>query len=170
MASLKLLLATMTILLGACRFDEPVKPAPAEVALTDATYTQVEEALAGYRGKVVIVDIWSIYCIPCKKKMPHLVELYESKKKDGLAVITLTPDDKEDRAKVQAFLQEKKATMKNLFLVKDPKPTKAQDEQFPTDFQPTVLVFNREGKRVKLFDGEMKEKELDDLVAKLLKN
>lgn len=166
MALLKLVLAAGTILLGACRFDEPAKP---DVALTDATYAQVEEALVGYRGKVVIVDIWSIYCIPCKKKFPHLVELYEAKKKDGLAVITLTPDDKEDRAKVLAFLEEKKATMKNLFLMKDPKPTKAQDEQFPTDFQPTVLVFNREGKRVKLFDGEMKEKELDELVGKLLK-
>src|SRR5438445_2375247 len=39
------------------------------------------------RGKVVVLDFWGVWCGPCRKAVPHLKELYEKHKDDGLVVI-----------------------------------------------------------------------------------
>ena len=43
--------------------------------------------LADLAGKVVVLDFWGVWCPPCREAMPHLKELYEKHKKDGLVVI-----------------------------------------------------------------------------------
>ena len=149
-------------------FGQDTAAAPKPVTLKDSTYSEVDQTVAGFKGKVVVVDVWSIYCIPCKKRFPHIVALHEKFEKSGLAVISLSSDDTEDRAKCLAFLKEKNATMTNLFLLKLPKPTKELDEKFPTDVQPALLFFDRNGKQVKKFDGDAKEKEIDETIEKLL--
>src|SRR5205823_187359 len=59
----------------------------AAVDLKVVKYEGLTEAIQQNRGKVVIVDFWSDTCVPCKRAMPHLVELYNKHKKDGLTAI-----------------------------------------------------------------------------------
>jgi len=47
------------------------------------------------RGKVVVLDFWASWCGPCRKEFPGLKALYEKHGKEGLEIIGVNLDDKE---------------------------------------------------------------------------
>jgi thiol-disulfide isomerase/thioredoxin len=51
------------------------------------------------QGKPVVLNIWTTWCGPCRKEIPHLVELAKEHNKDGLVVIGLTYEDYKDSVK-----------------------------------------------------------------------
>ncbi len=53
------------------------------------------KALKDYRGKVVLLDFWSIGCPPCRRAVPHLVSLYEKYKGKGFVALGISFDRKE---------------------------------------------------------------------------
>ena len=48
--------------------------------------------LSAYRGKVVLLDFWATWCPPCKKEIPHFIELYDTYGDQGLEVIGVSLD------------------------------------------------------------------------------
>jgi thiol-disulfide isomerase/thioredoxin len=60
------------------------------------------KTLADYRGKVVIVDFWATWCGPCKASIPHLIELQNQYKEQGLEVVGISLDTTGPKA-VSAF-------------------------------------------------------------------
>lgn len=60
--------------------------------------------LSEHRGQVVLLDFWATWCAPCRVSIPHLVEMQNKYRKDGLAIIGMNMDhDGEDLA---AFLRQ----------------------------------------------------------------
>ncbi len=45
--------------------------------------------LAELRGKVVLLDFWGLWCGPCRKAMPKLVELHKKHARRGLVIIAV---------------------------------------------------------------------------------
>ena len=48
---------------------------------------------AKWRGKVVLVDYWATWCVPCIEAMPHLKELYAKYHDRGLEVVNISVDN-----------------------------------------------------------------------------
>lgn len=44
-------------------------------------------------GKPIVLDIWATWCGPCRQEIPHLVEVAEKYRQNGLIVIGLTTED-----------------------------------------------------------------------------
>ncbi len=53
------------------------------------------KTLKDYRGKVVLLDFWSIGCPPCRRAIPHLVSLYEKYKSKGFVALGISFDRRE---------------------------------------------------------------------------
>ncbi len=47
---------------------------------------------ADTRGKVVLVNFWATWCIPCRAEMPLLQAMYDRHREHGLVVIGLSVD------------------------------------------------------------------------------
>ncbi len=54
--------------------------------------------LSDYRGQVVIIDVWRTWCGPCRKEIPHFVDLYNEYSDEGLTILG-TSDEAEEKVK-----------------------------------------------------------------------
>ncbi len=87
---------------------------PREITVEVAGRDEYDRLIASHRGKVVLVDFWSTGCIPCLEQFPHTVALSHKHAEDGLAVISVSLDDVEDRKRVLEQLRAQQATFDNL--------------------------------------------------------
>jgi peroxiredoxin len=78
----------------------PPKAAP-DFTLPNADGQQV--SLQQYRGKVVFLNFWATWCIPCREEMPALERLHQTYQAQDLAVISI--DLKETAEQVKAFFE-----------------------------------------------------------------
>ena len=60
-------------------------------------------SLEAHRGKVVFLNFWATWCIPCREEMPALERLYQVYQAQDFAVISI--DLKESADQVRAFFQ-----------------------------------------------------------------
>jgi len=60
--------------------------------------------LSSYRGKVVLLDFWATWCVPCREETPHFVELQQRYGGQGLQIIGVSMDDGTEP--VRAFYQQ----------------------------------------------------------------
>ena len=107
--------------------------------------------IARHHGKVVLVDFWATWCVPCRKKFPHTVELFKAHQSEGLAVVAVSMDDEDALPDIEEFLQEHHATF-DCFRCRDG----VSDETFeafeiPGGALPCLRLYDREGKVVKTF-------------------
>ena len=60
--------------------------------------------LSSYRGKIVLLDFWAPWCVPCREEIPRFVELQRKYGDRGLQIIGVSMDDSPEP--VQAFYQQ----------------------------------------------------------------
>lgn len=60
--------------------------------------------LSAYRGKVVLLDFWATWCVPCREETPHFVELQNNYGEHGLQIIGVSMDDSPEA--VRPFYQQ----------------------------------------------------------------
>jgi thiol-disulfide isomerase/thioredoxin len=53
-----------------------------------------ERTLADWRGKVVLLNLWATWCVPCRKEMPALDRLQQELGSDKFEVVAISVDRK----------------------------------------------------------------------------
>ena len=82
----------------------PGSPAP-EIAKQDFV-TKKPFSLSSLKGKVVLLDFWASWCMPCRKSNPHVKELYEKYHKKGFEVVYVADNDKNPEEALKAIKQD----------------------------------------------------------------
>lgn len=77
-----------------------------ELTLKDPFGT--EQRLSSLKGRIVILNFWATYCIPCRKEMPDLAAIQNEFAALGVQVIGASTDEATDREKVLQFVKETK--------------------------------------------------------------
>lgn len=128
----------------------PAKPGdvgiPANLQTTDGV--ALKKAIEAQHGKVVFVNLWATWCVPCVQEFPELVKLYNNYQQKGFVLIGASIDEPEDRAKVGSFMTEQKA----LFPIFVRQAGTVDQFLDPLDRKwegivPTTYIFDRKGKR-----------------------
>jgi len=55
--------------------------------------------LSDFRGKVVLIDFWASWCVPCREETPYFVQLQHKYGSRGLQIIGISMDDDADPAR-----------------------------------------------------------------------
>ena len=105
-----------------------------------------ELQLASLRGKVVVLNTWASWCVPCKEEAPFLEQVWRSNRDRGVVVLGL--DAKDFRADARRFADRYGVTFP---LVYDG-PGDVIDGYGVTGF-PETFVIDREGRVVRAFIG-----------------
>lgn len=157
-----------TTFLAALLLAAPVAAAD-DIKLEAVSIDGLLKAVAAHKGKVVVIDVWANFCVPCKEKFPHMVKLSNDFKDKGVVFISLTIDDAEDKAKALEFLQKNKATFQNFILEDKDRGEKPGDEKLYHSAPPIVHVFDRDGKLMKTYEGKKQAAALDGLLEEMTK-
>lgn len=116
---------------------------------------------AALNGKVVVVDFWATWCVPCVEEIPGFNKILRDYGPKGVAVVGVSMDE-EGAGKVRPFL--KKHPMEYQVAL----GPQSLFEQFKLENLPVTVIFDRNGKELKRFNGFYKEQEIADAVQAAL--
>lgn len=133
---------------------------PAKLNLKDIRGHNV--SLSDYEGKVLLINFWATWCIPCRMEIPDLVKKQAQYRNQDLRIIGIAYPP-ETLSAVRKFAAKYRI---NYGLVLGDKPTKTQFTDSET--LPITVVFNKEGKVQDVIEGIMYQDEFDEKVKPLL--
>ncbi len=134
------------------------------------SFLQAEQAdseqvfdINNYQGKVVYLDFWASWCIPCRKSFPWMNELRKKYSPEQLVIVAVNLDKKRELA--EAFLEEYPASFEIIY---DPKGKLAK--RFQIKGMPSSIVFDQNGQAVSAHTGFFLEKitQYDEEIKKLI--
>jgi cytochrome c biogenesis protein CcmG, thiol:disulfide interchange protein DsbE len=97
--------------------------------------------LDAYRGKVVLLDFWASWCVPCRQSFPWLNAMHEKYGARGLVVIGINVD--RERADAERFLKDVPARFDIVY-----DPAGALATQYEVPGMPSSYVFDAGGKLI----------------------
>jgi thiol-disulfide isomerase/thioredoxin len=127
------------------------RPGPLAFPAPDFTLPTLEDGslrLADLRGKVVLVNFWATWCIPCRTEMPALEALYQRYQARGLEIVAVNLDTI-STAGVEAFTKEVRVTFP---IALD--PTWSAAKAYRVHGLPTSYLIDRAGQVVVREVGE----------------
>jgi cytochrome c biogenesis protein CcmG/thiol:disulfide interchange protein DsbE len=74
--------------------------------LVDRDQAQFQADLDGLRGRVVVVNFWASWCVPCREEMPALEEVSRDYAEAGKPVTVVGVDASDVRSEAAKFLAE----------------------------------------------------------------
>ena len=148
---------------------------PISVKIVDKA--KYDEAISAYKGKVVVVDCWATWCVPCRKAFPKTVELAKTYASQNVVVVSLSFDEPvkgQVPAGVTKFLTDSNAKFENLISSLDISGDGADAFEIPDGALPHFKIYGKDGKLFKAFESrdgkEIKHEEIEAAVKQAIKN
>jgi len=117
-------------------FEEYIGTAAPDITLTDLDGNKI--ILSELKGKRVVLDFWATWCPPCKKEIPHFIELRKTTNSKELVIIGISNESAE---KIKGFAEKHSI---NYPLVS------TRDDELPEPYNkitsiPTTFFIDRQG-------------------------
>jgi thiol-disulfide isomerase/thioredoxin len=142
---------------------------PAQSKLIPVNEVSFQKMLAAHKGKVVLVDFWATWCVPCRAEMPELVKLSEKLRARGLDFVSVSTDDPDKEPAALKVLAQN-AVPAPFYMKKTDDDGKFYDsiDVKWAGVMPGMFIYDRSGKRVRSFIGETPVKDIEAAIQKLL--
>ncbi len=144
---LRALLPLALLLACPARADAP--------AARSVTPDEFNGELAALRGRVVVLNVWATWCVPCLREIPDLVAVEQELGGKGLSLLGLSVDEPQDAARVETFRQKYFAGFRTLVRT----TSNMYDAVSPIDpgwneIVPTTYLIGRDGKVLTRIQGK----------------
>ena len=118
-------------------------------------------SIAGYKGKVLLVDFWASWCGPCMGELPNVLAAYEKHHPNGFEIVGISLDD--DRQRFQTVLAAKNMTWQQFYDGK--KYENKLAVTYGVNSIPATWLLDREGT---IIGKDLRGEELEQAVAAAL--
>jgi peroxiredoxin len=120
--------------------------------------------LSDLRGQVVMINLWTSWCPPCRAEMPAINSVYQSNREKGLEVLAVNSTFQDSESAATAFVQEYGLSFP-ILLDRDG----AVSRRYQLQALPTTYFIDRKGIiRAVVPGGPMSETLIQSKVADLL--
>jgi outer membrane lipoprotein-sorting protein/peroxiredoxin len=89
-------------------FDPRVKVGAAPIPISGKDLLGKDVSLDQYKGKVLMLDFWAIWCGPCVAELPNVVAAYNKYHDQGFEVVGISLDEADAKAKLEKFIADNK--------------------------------------------------------------
>lgn len=133
-----------------------------ELSLKDPFGT--DQRLSALKGRIVVLNFWATYCIPCREEMPDLAAIQNEYAALGVQVVGASTDELADRDKVLQFVKETKVNFPIWIGA-----TTADMIRFGLGGAlPGTVVINRDGRISKVISGIVNQADLKKQIDAML--
>ena len=144
--------------------QEAANVAGKEVDLTLQDLFGAEQRLSALKGRIVVLNFWATYCVPCRKEMPDLAAIQNEYAALGVQVVGASTDAAEDRAKVLQFVKETKVN----FPIWTGATTSDMMRFGLGAALPGTVIIGRDGKIAKVISGIVNQADLKKQIDAML--
>ncbi len=135
-----------------------------EVGLKLKDLFGTEQNLNQYKGRIVVLNFWATYCVPCRTEMPDLAAIQNEYAALGVQVIGASTDEAADRPKILQFIKETKINFPVWMGA-----TSADMQSFGLgEALPGTVVIDKSGKIVKVISGIVNVADLKKQIDSML--
>lgn len=133
-----------TLLFGSGCFLDDGREIPrvgrAAIEYPAATLEGDTVTLASLRGRVVLLNLWATWCVPCREETPYLQSIYEEYGDRGLEIVGISLDAGDATDLVARFVEDYEVTYT---ILHDPQMRGMELYQVPG--LPATFLIDREG-------------------------
>lgn len=124
------------------RNDYETPKTESAINVNDSKTNSLIDIFKKYLGKVIYVDFWASWCVPCRAEMPNSAELKDKLKGKNIVFLYLGYNDKE-----KAWLKARKQIgIQGEHYLLDDKMIKEADELFVINGIPHYAIIDKDGK------------------------
>ena len=160
----------VSVLINANEIEEINGQNEFQLKFKTVNFDQWQESLASYQGTVLVVDMWATWCISCLERFPHMVEMNNEFKGQGVTFVSLLLEDPEEPEAIESakgFLIKQKADFEHYFM----------NENLMLSFDkldllgiPAVFIYDADGQLSQRLTGDNPNKQFTEEDIKIAIN
>jgi thiol-disulfide isomerase/thioredoxin len=135
---------------------------PTELSFTDLSGKS--HSFSDYHGKIVVLNFWATWCLPCRDEMPMLSKLSKDFASQNVVFLAVSLDDAKSQSKIPRFLEKKKIT---LSVFTGATPATLHEFQLG-EIVPATIILDRDGSPVFRIMGQASKKDISSRLDWLL--
>ena len=161
--------ASLILFFSIINYGQTSQPIRKNFEVSEITLNELNDIIKNREGKVLLINIWATWCVPCKEEFPDLIKISD-KYNEQIELIGISidfPDEVE--SKIIPFLNKLKPNFINFVNVE------SDAEKFINNLNPkwsgaipATFFYDLEGKQFLFYEGKMSFEEIENNALKMI--